>query len=77
MANATTLGIVLDDTSPTVQYYPYGDTFGEPNLLGGWNPYYTGTGFAPSASASQPGEGTSWHLTAYDGATISLSFYGV
>lgn len=74
MANSTTLQISIDDSSPTIQYFPFADTLGVPNLLGGWNPYFTGSSFA--AAPGETGNGTSLHLTSHDGAAISLTFFG-
>ena len=74
MANSTTLQLTVDDTSPTIQYFPFADTFGQPDLLGGWNPYFTGSFFA--ATPGETGNGTSFHLTSHEGAVISLTFFG-
>ena len=38
--------LVVDDTSPEIVYSPFGDTFSTPDLLAGWNPYYSSSGFA-------------------------------
>ncbi|GBE80613.1 hypothetical protein SCP_0303280 [Sparassis crispa] len=74
--------VTIDDTSPTIQYAPFPDTFTVPALLSGWNPYYTNSGFAtdpgPSSNASitDVGNGTSLHLTACDGAALAISWNG-
>jgi len=75
--------ITLDDTSPTIVYAPFGDSFGVPDLSSGWNPYYTDSGFAtdPGPLSSGPGvsdigNGTSLHLTASDGAQLAIKWNG-
>lgn len=74
MANSTTLQLSVDDSSPTIEYIPFPDTLGTPNLLGGWNPYFTESAFASTPGES--GNGTSLHLTSHDQAAISLTFFG-
>jgi hypothetical protein len=71
---ANPLQIYIDDTSPTIAYYPFADTFGTPDLLAGWNPYYTGSGFA--SHQGQIGGGTSLHRTSLDGASASIQWNG-
>ncbi|KAI0030936.1 hypothetical protein K488DRAFT_12195, partial [Vararia minispora EC-137] len=67
--------LVINDGSPTLSYFPFADTFGVPDLLGGWNPYYDLTGFA--STPGQEGNGTSRHITAKDGAAFSIAnFFG-
>ena len=72
--------ISIDDTSPTVLYEPFGDTYGVPNLTGGWNPYFSGSGLATDPAtdpaAGQKGEGTSFHVTSADGASLGLRWNG-
>jgi hypothetical protein len=65
----------VDNTSPTVSYFPFGDTFATPELLLGWNPFYTNTGFATAPGAI--GNGTSYHATSVNGASLSLQWNGV
>jgi len=72
---AVPLQIWVDDTSPTITYYPFADTFGTPNVLAGWNPYYTDSGFA--AYQGDLGVGTSLHRTSLDGASFSVQWNGV
>ena len=74
MANSTTLQIVIDDTSPTIQYFPFADTLAAPDLQGGWNPYFTDSFFA--ATLGETGNGTSLHVTSHDTANVSLTFFG-
>jgi hypothetical protein len=71
---ANPLQIYVDDTSPSITYYPFADTFGPPNLNAGWNPYYTGSGYA--AYQGQTGQGTSLHRTSLDGASFSIQWNG-
>lgn len=68
------LSIHVDDTSPAVAYAPFADTFGEPDLSAGWNPYYSVSGYA--ASLGRLGEGTSTHRTSLDGASLSIQWAG-
>ncbi|KIM75935.1 hypothetical protein PILCRDRAFT_826769 [Piloderma croceum F 1598] len=71
---ANPLQIYIDDTSPSIAYYPFADTFGPPDLLAGWNPYYTNSGYA--AYQGQIGEGASLHRTSLDGASFSIQWSG-
>ena len=64
----------VDDTSPTISYSPFGDTFSLPNLTAGWNPYFDGSNF-PS-TPGQTGNGTSYHVTSRDGASLSVQWKG-
>ncbi|CCL98691.1 uncharacterized protein FIBRA_00694 [Fibroporia radiculosa] len=75
--------IIIDDTSPTVAYAPFADTYGTPNLTAGWNPYYTDLGFSSNTGSlstgtgvSNVGAGTSLHLTAHDGAEFAIKWNG-
>lgn len=72
---ANPLQISVDDTSPSVSYFPFADTFGTPDVSAGWNPYYTGSSFA--AFQGQEGEGNSLHRTSLDGASFSVQWIGV
>jgi hypothetical protein len=64
----------VDDTSPLISYSPFADTFSTPDLLKGWNPYFTDSGFV--SSQGDVGKGTSLHVTSYDGAALSLQWNG-
>ncbi|KAI0335128.1 hypothetical protein GY45DRAFT_1241336 [Cubamyces sp. BRFM 1775] len=75
--------LTIDDTSPLVQYSPFGDTTtGSPAIGSGWNAFDTSSGFAswPSGSGLQIGptvsNGTSLHLTAADGAGFQIDWNG-
>lgn len=72
---ANPLQILVDDTSPSITYYPWADTLGAPNVLAGWNPYYTGSSFA--AYQGEVGKGTSLHLTSLNGASFSIQWQGM
>lgn len=72
MANIVQFNV--DDTSPTVSYFPFGDTFSTPNLYAGWNPYYDISGF--STSLGETGNGTSMHITSRDNASFSVQWQG-
>ncbi|KAF9051373.1 hypothetical protein BJ165DRAFT_1448349 [Panaeolus papilionaceus] len=69
-----TLTFDLDDTSPTIQYIPFSDTLSTPNLSAGWNPYYDQSGFAPAQGSI--GNGTSLHITSFNGASLSVQWRG-
>ncbi|TDL28167.1 hypothetical protein BD410DRAFT_348751 [Rickenella mellea] len=65
------LNFTVDDTSPIFRYEPYSDGVGSNN---GWQTWYSDSGFN-----SQPGEegsGESFHLTSFNGANVSLNFFG-
>ncbi|KAL1679395.1 hypothetical protein EV122DRAFT_289577 [Schizophyllum commune] len=72
MANVVYFNV--DDTSPQIGYSPYADTLSLPDLTGGWNPYYDNSGFADGLG--ETGSGNSAHITAHDGATISVRWRG-
>ena len=72
---ANPLQILVDDTSPSITYYPWADTLGAPDVLAGWNPYYTESSFA--AYQGEVGQGTSLHLTSLNGASFSIQWQGV
>ncbi|KAH9484874.1 hypothetical protein JR316_0001776 [Psilocybe cubensis] len=65
---------IVDDTSPTIHYSPFADTFTTPNLGAGWNPYFNISGFA--ASIGEVGNGTSLHITSLDGASLAFQWRG-
>jgi hypothetical protein len=66
--------ISVDDTSPSLSYYPFRNALSTPDLTAGWNPYYDISGFA--SSPGQIGIGTSYHITSMDGASISMKWHG-
>ncbi|KAF8210665.1 hypothetical protein K438DRAFT_1810111 [Mycena galopus ATCC 62051] len=66
----------VDDSSPTILYAPFGDTFGSPNLSAGWNPSWENTGFS-SANIGAIGTGTSLHITSLNGASLQIHWTGV
>lgn len=72
---ANSVQFVVNDTSPTILYLPFGDTLSTPNLSAGWNPYYTLSGFA--SVLGQVGEGTSLHITASNGSSLVLKWNGM
>ena len=73
MANVVYFNV--DDTSPQIGYSPYADTLSLPDLTGGWNPYYDDSGFVDGPG--ETGSGNSAHITAHDGATISVRWRGM
>ena len=66
--------VVIDDTSPALDYFPFADTLGVPDLFAGWNPYYSDSGFA--STPDQLGNGTSFHVTSLDGAVFAVQWAG-
>lgn len=70
--------ITIEDTSPTISYEPFADTFGAPNPNAGWNPFFTdpNVGFASPLTLGSTGKGTSLHETAADGAKLSIQWNG-
>ncbi|KAI0316500.1 hypothetical protein OF83DRAFT_1172824 [Amylostereum chailletii] len=73
MAN-TSFQLVLNDTSPTLSFFPISDTLGLPNLFAGWNPAFSLSGFA--STQGELGNGTSSHVTALDSAAFSVQWFG-
>jgi hypothetical protein len=65
----------VDDSSPEIVYSPFRDSFSTPELLHGWNPFYSISGFATTIGMF--GNGTSFHITSLDGATLSLQWHGM
>ncbi|KAH0589586.1 hypothetical protein J132_06672 [Termitomyces sp. J132] len=70
---AQTLSFPVNDTSPTISYLPFTDTF-PPNLTAGWNSFFDGSGFA--TSPQETGSGASSHITSHDQATLSITWRG-
>lgn len=69
--------ITIDDTSPTISYFPVSDTLSTPSLYTSWNPYFSVSGFADAPTASgQVGVGTSFHVTSLDGASFTMVWVG-
>lgn len=64
----------VDDTSPSISYSPFGDTFSTVNLTAGWNPYFDNSGFV--AAPGEIGNGTSYHVTSLNNASISVTWKG-
>ncbi|KAI0048280.1 hypothetical protein FA95DRAFT_1098201 [Auriscalpium vulgare] len=71
---ADTFQLLIDDTSPVLSFFPFPDTLAAPDLLAGWNPYFTETGFANPLG--EVGEGTSLHITSLDQAAFSIQWFG-
>ncbi|KAF8800211.1 hypothetical protein BYT27DRAFT_7200394 [Phlegmacium glaucopus] len=71
---ANSVQFTVDDTSPTILYSPFGDTFSTPNLSAGWNPYYTLSGFVPAPG--DVGNGTSQHITSMNGSSCAIQWQG-
>ncbi|KAF8520341.1 hypothetical protein BU17DRAFT_46823 [Hysterangium stoloniferum] len=71
---ATSFQVVLDDTSPVVNYFPFAETLGVANLLVGWNSYFSASGFL--SKLGELGQGTSMHVTGLDGAALTIQWKG-
>ncbi|KAK7473108.1 hypothetical protein VKT23_001208 [Stygiomarasmius scandens] len=65
----------VDDTSPTIRYFPFGDTFSAPNFSAGWNPVFNGA--SPAGISLETGNSTSSHVTSLDGASIQVQWQGI
>ncbi|KAI0786650.1 hypothetical protein C8Q75DRAFT_808179 [Abortiporus biennis] len=74
-SDRNSFSITIEDDSPTVVYSPFADTFGTPNITSGWNPFFSGSGFA-SNSPDLVGSGTGLHVTAADGASLTIGWNG-
>lgn len=80
--NADLFNVTIDDTSPTIQYSPFADGFGNPewSILATWNPSFPD----PASPVNQPnpnnlgqtGKGTSLHTTEADRASFTITFNG-
>ncbi|KAF9022039.1 hypothetical protein BDZ89DRAFT_1163416 [Hymenopellis radicata] len=70
----STVQFEVDDTSPMITYFPFGDTFSTANLSAGWNPYFDGSGFL--SAPGETGSGTSQHISARDGASLVIQWHG-
>ncbi|KAL4251440.1 hypothetical protein ABKN59_005708 [Abortiporus biennis] len=74
-SDRNSFSITIEDDSPTVVYSPFADTFGTPNITSGWNPFFSDSGFA-SNSPDLVGSGTGLHVTAADGASLTIGWNG-
>ncbi|KAJ7217739.1 hypothetical protein GGX14DRAFT_695804 [Mycena pura] len=72
---ASVVQFPVDDSSPTVSYSPFGDTFSSPNLSAGWNPHWDNPGFS-GATIGSAGSGNSTHITSLDGASLQIQWKG-
>src|ERR1700761_9171587 len=72
---ASVVQFSVDDSSPTVSYSPFGDTFSSPNLSAGWNPHWDNPGFSGATNGSA-GSGNSTHITSLDGASLQIQWKG-
>jgi len=71
---ANVVSFTVNDTSPSILYSPFGDTFSIPNLSAGWNPYYTLSGYASGLGGV--GNGTSLHITSDNGSSLVVQWHG-
>ena len=72
---ANVVSFTVNDTSPTISYSPFGDTFSTPNLSASWNPYYTLSGY--STGPADIGNGTSLHITSDNGSSLLVQWHGM
>jgi len=72
MAVAFQLGI--DNTSPTITYFPFSPNTVALNATAGWTPYYTNSGF-PS-TLGLVGDGTSSQISSKNGSFFSVTWFG-
>ncbi|KAJ7091115.1 hypothetical protein C8R44DRAFT_719753 [Mycena epipterygia] len=72
---ASVVQFSVDDSSPTVQYFPFGDTLAAADLAAGWNPHWDQPGFS-SATTGATGSGTSLHITSLNGASLQIQWKG-
>ncbi|KAJ3855241.1 hypothetical protein EV368DRAFT_62627 [Lentinula lateritia] len=73
MANSPPL-FVVDDTSPTILYFPFGDTLSIPNFTAGWNPLFNQTSFGGVPLEVE--NSTTVHITSLNNASFSLKWKG-
>jgi hypothetical protein len=76
LSMASLVQFMVDDSSPTVSYAPFGDTFSSPDLSSGWNPHWDDPGFS-SQHPGAIGSGTSLHITSLDSASLRIQWKGV
>ncbi|KAJ4493763.1 hypothetical protein C8J55DRAFT_485130 [Lentinula edodes] len=73
MANSPPL-FVVDDTSPTILYFPFGDTLSIPNFTAGWNPLFNQTSFGGVPLEVE--NSTTVHITSLNNASFSYKWKG-
>ncbi|KAK1230252.1 hypothetical protein PQX77_006681 [Marasmius sp. AFHP31] len=66
--------IVVDDTSPTILYSPFSETFGAPNFTAGWNPLFNSTSLG--GTPLNVGNSTTVHVTSRNDASFLINFQG-
>ncbi|KLO05469.1 hypothetical protein SCHPADRAFT_862370 [Schizopora paradoxa] len=69
----STFNFLLDDTSPFYVYKPYANGQGN-QTANGWVQYFSQNGF--NSAGGEDGSGDSSHITSFQGATVSLQFFG-
>ncbi len=73
----SSFAITIDDTSPTIVYSPFADTFGAPDFATGWNPYFSlPGGILSNSSVGEDSNSTSVHVTLADGASLAVRWNG-
>ncbi|KAI9456564.1 hypothetical protein BJY52DRAFT_1224230 [Lactarius psammicola] len=71
---ADSFSLVVNDSSPSLNYFPFSDTLSVPNFFAGWNPCFSNS--ACPTFPGQQGNGTSSHVTSRDGAAFSVQWWG-
>src|SRR5258708_12407023 len=71
---ADSFSLLVNDSSPTLSYYPFADTLSVPNFFEGWNPCFTVS--ACPTIPGQQGNGSTFHVTSRDGAAFSIQWSG-
>ncbi|KAJ3726930.1 hypothetical protein C8R42DRAFT_717760 [Lentinula raphanica] len=73
MANAT-ISFDVDDTSPTISYFPFGDTYTIPEFTAGWNPLFNQTSL--DGLPLDVVNSSSVHITSRNNASFLLKWRG-
>jgi len=71
---ADSFSLLINDSSPTLTYFPFADTLSIPNFFEGWNPCFS-ISACPTFPGAQ-GNGSSFHVTSQDGAAFSIHWWG-
>lgn len=67
--------LCIDNDSPELSYFPSVNLEPSPNVTGGWQLLYSGSGAA--LAPGQVGVGTSYHYTNLNGASFMVQWNGV
>ncbi|KIY53087.1 hypothetical protein FISHEDRAFT_33860 [Fistulina hepatica ATCC 64428] len=64
----------VDNTSPTINYFPSTDVLSNTNISRGWVPFYSQSGYA--STIGEVGVGQSYHITSRVGASLIIEWHG-